>query len=66
LDAKDGANDIPFRILFDGQPSQFTESMEVTRPGGSMENGSDTSRSLDFYIPENTKTITVVGTQSIE
>jgi DNA-binding beta-propeller fold protein YncE len=63
LDSKDGANDIPFRILFDGQPSEFSKDIEITRstddPRGNQ------TRSLDFYVPENTKTVTIVGTQSI-
>lgn len=63
LDSKDGANDVPFRILFDGQPSEFSHDIEVTRttddPGGNL------TRSLDFYVPENTKTVTIVGTKSI-
>jgi YVTN family beta-propeller protein len=62
LDAKDGANDIPFRLLIDGQESKYSENIETSMTG----NISDTSRSLDFYVPENTKTITIVGTQSIK
>ena len=62
LDAKDGANDIPFRLLIDGQESKYSENIETSMTG----NISESFRSLDFYVPENTKTITIVGTQSIK
>jgi len=61
LDSKDGTKDIPFKILLDGKQSEYSENVEVVTNG----NTSDTFRSLDFHVPESTKTISIVGTESI-
>ena len=61
LDSKDGRKDIPFKILLDGKQSEYSENVEV----GTTGNTSDTFRSLDFYVPESTKTISIVGTKNI-
>lgn len=63
LDSKDGASDLPFRVLFDGQSSEFSHNIEITKTTDDPK-GNET-RSLDFYVPENTKTVTIVGTKSI-
>ena len=60
-DETDGRKDIPFKILLDGKQSEYSENVEV----GTTGNTSDTFRSLDFYVPESTKTISIVGTKSI-
>lgn len=61
LDSKDGTKDIPFRILIDGKQSEYSENVEVITTG----NASDTFRSLNFYVTESTKTISIVGTKSM-
>jgi hypothetical protein len=63
LDSKDGASDLPFRVLFDGQVSGFSQNIEITKTTDDPR--SNQTRSLDFYVPENIKTVTIVGTKSV-
>lgn len=62
LDSKGGTKDIPFKLLIDGQQSKYSENIESNM----ADNNTDSSiRSLNFYVPENTKTISIVGIQSL-